>query len=63
MKRLIFLTVGICLFISSVQVQAQTWSAEEKEVLRALDDCARAYKEENLEAYMVCFHDDYVGFV
>ena len=62
MKRLIFLTVGMCLLISSAQVQAQTWSPAEKEVLQAIDDCERAAKEENLEAWMACYHDDFVGF-
>jgi len=62
MKHLIFLTVGMCLLISSAQVQAQTWSPAEKEVLQAIDDCLRAYKEENLEAWMACAHDDFVGF-
>ena len=62
MKRLIFLTVGMCLLISSAQVQAQTWSPAEKEVLQAIDDCQRANEEENLEAWMACFHDDYVSF-
>ena len=37
MKRLIFLTVGICLLLSSAQVQAQTWSPAEKEVVQAID--------------------------
>jgi len=62
MKRLILLTVGTCLLISSAQVQAQTWSPAEKEVLQAIDDCLRAAKEENLEAWMACTHDDFVGF-
>ena len=63
MKRLMILAGLICLLISSVPVQAQTWSAAEKEVVQAIDDCITAYKEENLEAYMTCLHDDYVGFI
>ncbi len=63
MKSLLVLTVGMCLLISSAEVQAQTWSPAEKEVVQAIDDCLRAAKEENLEAWMACFHDDYVGFL
>jgi ketosteroid isomerase-like protein len=62
MKRLLFLMVGICLLISSASAQAQTWSAAEKEVLQGIEDCNRAWKEENLEAQMACLHDDFVGF-
>ena len=32
-------------------------------MLQAIEDCESAYKEENLEAYLACYHDDYVGFV
>ena len=62
MKRLLVLTVGMCLFVLSGQVQAQTWSPAEKEVLQALEDVVRAYQEENLEAVMAFYHDDFVGF-
>ena len=43
------LTGLIFLFILSAQVQAQTWSPAEKEVLLEIDDCNRVYKEENLD--------------
>jgi ketosteroid isomerase-like protein len=62
MKRLLISMVFLCLLISAAQVQAQTWSAAEKEVIQAIDDCVSAYREENLEAFMACWHDDYVGF-
>ena len=53
----------LLLLISPEQLQAQTWSAAEKEVLQALDECHVAYKEEDLEALMAtCYHDDYVRF-
>ena len=62
MKSLLVLTVGMCLLISSAQVQAQTWSPAEKEVLQALEEVVRAYEEENLEAVMAFYHDDFVAF-
>ena len=63
MKTSVISMVFLCLVVSTTQVEAQTWSAAEKEVLQAIDDCNRAYKEENLEALLsTCYHDDYVTF-
>lgn len=62
MKSLVISVVFLCLLFSSAQLQAQTWSPAEKEVIQAIEDCVRAYKEEDLEAFMACYHDDFVGF-
>lgn len=56
MKCSVISIVFLCLFLPAVQVQPQTWSPAEKEVLQALDECTRMYKEENLEAFMACVH-------
>jgi ketosteroid isomerase-like protein len=63
MKTLVISMLFLALLISAAQVQAQTWSAAEKEVLQAMEDCGRAYMEEDLEAVAAnCYHDDYVRF-
>ena len=63
MKSLGISMVFLCLIFSAGQVQAETWSPAEKEVLKAIDDCNLAYKAENLEALLAtCYHDDYVRF-
>ena len=63
MKTYVIPMLFLCLIISAAQVQAETWSPAEKEVLKAIDECNRFFKEENLEAVLAtCYHDDYVRF-
>ncbi len=62
MKTSVISMLFLCLLISAAQVQAQTWSAAEKEVIEAIEDCGRAYQAEDLEALSPCYHKDYVRF-
>jgi ketosteroid isomerase-like protein len=62
MKTSVVTMLFLCLLISATSLQAQTWSAEEKEVVQAIKDCDIAYKAQDLEALSPCYHDDYVRF-
>ncbi len=60
MKNLAISTVFLCLLISSAQ--AQTWSVAEKEVIKDMADFYQLIKDQNTDAILASFHDDYVGF-
>jgi ketosteroid isomerase-like protein len=63
MKRLIFSLVILCLLFSAAQVQAQTWSAAEKEVVQAIDNCNAAYNAHDTKAFVALRTEDYEDWV
>ena len=52
---------GTLLAIPSL-ASAQHWSAEETEVLEALNACLRAEVDKDMQAELDCAHEDFIGW-
>ncbi len=58
MRRLVFATLALA-FILPLTAQAQQWNAEQQEVWADHEVCDNATE---IEAYMACYHEDFVGW-
>lgn len=63
MKRCLasLVALGLCLGVPTA-AQAQNWSPVEKEVLQAIETCLETVRSKNLEGFMACHHDDFLGW-
>jgi ketosteroid isomerase-like protein len=57
-----FVPIAVLAATASFRLAAQEWSAAQREVWEAIEECNRRYVEEDSTGILACYHDDFVGW-
>ena len=60
--QLVVLAIVVFLFLSLTILFSQEWSNEQKEALAVLEKLYDAWAKRDLDGYMDCLHENYIGW-